>query len=210
MKKKNIIICLVIIALLVGIALILDNSTSKYEGYWCKYEETATIVVLLSKNNTEAQRKAVEAKIETFENIRTTAFYSKEDYADKLGGDPNEMDIHDSYVITLDTMDSIGTYIEELEQIKGVASAEQSYAKMNLSLFNIKKWGKYTFADSDEATTDDLETGTYKMKKGIITFTPDDKNAEKRILYTKDGYLCGDAGCNQIYAKSDSTCSSSK
>ena len=33
MKKKTIIICLITIALLVAIALVLDNKTSKYEGY---------------------------------------------------------------------------------------------------------------------------------------------------------------------------------
>ena len=99
MKKKTIIICLITIALLVAIALVLDNKTSKYEGYWCKYEETATIVVLLSKNNTEDQRKAVEAKIETFENIRTTAFYSKEDYADEI----KEMD--DRFSVIVDNWD---------------------------------------------------------------------------------------------------------
>jgi hypothetical protein len=105
-------------------------------------------------------------------------------------------------------MDSIGTYIEELKQMSGVETAEQNYAKSNMSLFNIKPWGKYTYTDSDEATTADLEHGKYKKKKGVITFTPKTENGKVKLLYIKDEYLCGDAACTQIYARSNSTCTS--
>lgn len=201
MKKKLLILTIIVLS------LCLTGCSNEYEGYWCKYDESSTIVVLLNKNYKETEKNKVQTKIDTFENVKSVSFYSKEDYAQEIGGDPNEMDIYDTFVVTLDTMDSIGTYIEELEKIPGVASAEQSYAKSNLSLYNIKSWGKYTFTDSDEATTADLETGKYKMKKGVITFTPDDKEKETKILYTKDGFLCGDAGCSKIYARSNSTCS---
>lgn len=210
MKKKTIIIVIIIVLILITGSIIFNQTQNKYEGYWCKYDESSTIVILLERDFTSQDKKNIEAKIDEFDNVKALTFYSREEYANKIGANADEMDIYDSYVITLDTMDSIGTYIEELGKLSGVKSAEQSYAKMNVSLYNIKDWGKYTYANSDEATTEDLEYGTFKMNKGIITFTPEEENAETKILYTKDGYLCGDAACTKIYARSNSSCSSSE
>lgn len=200
MKKK-----LLIITLILSI-LILGGCGNKYQGYWCKYNEISTIVVLLEKNHTKADRQALESKFETFENVASVSYNSREDYANELGEDPNSIDIYDTYVIVLDSMDSIGTYIEEIEIMSGVNKAEQSYAKANFSLYNIKRFGKYTYTNSDEATEADLEEGKYKKKNGVITFTPKNKDGKTKLLYIKDNYLCGDADCSEIYAKSNSTC----
>lgn len=189
--------------------LALCGCGNKYKGYWCNYDETATIVVLLDKNNNESDRKKIEEKIEKFDNVSSSNFYSRDDYANELGGNVEDLDIYDTYVILFSSMDSIGTYVDELSEMSGVKSAEQSNAKTNMSLYNIKSFGKYTFTDSDEATESDLETGKYKTKKGVITFTPD-KDGKTKLLYIKDGLLCGDAECNQIFAKSTETCSSPK
>lgn len=194
---------LVLILMMIG----LSGCGNKYKGYWCSYDETATIVVLMERDNTEKQRKAVEEKISNFINVSSSNYYSREDYANELGGDVNDLDIYDTFVILFDSMDSIGTYIKELQEMKGVRSAEQSNAKTNMSLYNIKSWNKYSYTNSDEATAKDLEVGKYKMKKGVITFTPDGDGAT-RLLYIKDGLLCGDADCNKIYARSTETCSS--
>ncbi len=210
-KKYKITLIIILILIVAGIIYNIYNQThNKYEGYWCKYDETSTIVVLLDNDISEKAKKAVENKIEGFENVISLNYYSREDYAKIIGIDINETEIYASFIITLDTMDHIGTYIEELSSLSGVKSAEQSYAKMNISLYNIKDWGKYTYTDSDEATEADLEYGTFKMKKGVITFTPEEDNNETKILYTKDGYLCGDAACTKIYARSNSTCSSNE
>ena len=96
--------------------------------------------------------------------------------------------------------------VDELAELDGVFVALQSNAKTNISLYNIKKNGQYTFTDSDEALESDLVKGKYKIKTGVITFTPDMKDAKTKLLYIKDGHLCGDVECTQIYAKSDSTC----
>ena len=162
--------------------------------------------MLLNTNHKQSDREKIQAKIDTFEHVTSVEFISREDYAADLGEDPNKIDIYDTYRISLSTMDSIGTYIYDLNQMSGVLRAEQNYAKSDLSLFNIKAWGKYTYTDSDEATTADLEYGKYKMKKGVLTFTPESKNGEVKLLYTKDGYLCGDASCTEIYSRSNSTC----
>lgn len=201
MKK----ICQTIILMLLAVTL--SGCGNEYKGYWCNYEETSTIVVLLKEKYKDSDKEKIEAKIETFENVESMAFYTKEDYAAQLGENPDNLDIYDTYVIHFDSVDSIGTYIEELETLRGVASAEQSNAKTNISIYNIKSWGKYTYTNSDEATDADLETGKYKMKKGVITFTPEDDEAEEKLLYTKDGHLCGNADCSIIYARSNKTCS---
>ncbi len=193
---------------LVFLTLILGGCNKKYEGYWCNYDETATIVVLLKRDNTDENRKQIESKIESFENVESSNYYSREDYAAELGEDIDNLDINDTFVILFNSIDSIGTYVEELEALEGVASAEQSNAKTNIALYNLMGWGKYTFTNSDEAEEADLETGKYKLKKGVITFTPDKEDAKTRLLYTKDGLLCGDADCTEIFARSNKTCSS--
>lgn len=210
MKNKRKILLIIVVLIIIAVGIKYKQNQNKYEGYWCKYDETSTIVVLLENDIAEKSKKAVENKIDDFENVISLNYYSREDYANIIGIDINETEIYASFIITLDTMDHIGTYIEELSSLTGVKSAEQSYAKMNISLYNIKDWGKYTYTNSDEATETDLEYGTFKIKKGIITFTPEEDNAETKILYTKDGYLCGDAACTKIYARSNSTCSANE
>lgn len=199
MKKK------LYISIILILTLFLTGCGNNYQGYWCNYDETATIVVLLNRNNTEKERTKIEAKIDTFENVESSNYYSREDYAEELGENINDLDIYDTYVILFSSMDSIGTYIDELNSMKGVKNAEQSNAKTNLSLYNLKSWGKYTYAESDEALEEDIETGKYKIKNGVITFTPD-KKGKTRLLYTKSGLLCKDADCQEIYAKSNATC----
>lgn len=196
-----------IIILLITVIL-LSGCNNKYQGYWCRYEETATIVVLLENDNTSTQRKNIEEIVGNYENLDSINYYSREDYANELGQDVENMDIYDTYVLTFNTMDSIGTYIEELKEVSGVKEATQSNAKSNISLYNIQKKNKYEFTDSDEAKEEDIIKGKYKIKNGVITFTPNDKTKSTTLLYIKDEYLCEDADCNKIFAKSDETCSS--
>lgn len=193
------------ILLLFTIAMLMTGCGNKYKGYWCNYEETSTILVLLEHDNTAKDREAIEAKIASFENVASSNYYSREDYAEEIGENTDNLDIYATYFIVFSSMDSIGTYVKELQELSGVKSAEQNSAKSNMSLYNIKSWGKYTYTNSDEATEKDLETGKYKIKRGVISFTPKG-DGETKLLYTKNGLICGDAECNKIYAKSTSTC----
>lgn len=204
MKKSGYIVILIILGLLLG------GCGNKYKGYWCNYNEAVTIVVLMERDKTDKDLEALRKKVEEFDNVDSTNYYSREDYVEQLGGDIENMDIYDTFIVSFTSMDSIGTYIEEINKMSGVLSAEQSSAKKDISLYNLKKGGKYTFTNSDEALEEDLETGKYKIKKGVITFTPDNEEIDSKILYTKDGLLCADTECNKIFAKSNETCSSSQ
>ncbi len=200
MKKKIYTILLIIMT------IFLTGCSNDYKGYWCTYDETATIVVLFKDGYKEKDKQAIADKIASYENVESSTFYTKDDYASQMGQDPNNMDIYETYIVTFDSMDKIGTYVEELGKMSGVLKAEQSYAKNNIMLYNIESFGKYTFTNSDEATEKDLETGKYKEKNGVIIFTPDNKELQTKMLYPKDQYLCGDAACTKIYAKSNATC----
>ena len=46
---------------------------------------------------------------------------------------------------------------------------------------------------------EDLIEGKYKEKKGVITFKPNNKKEETKVLYIKDGHLCADAACKKVY-----------
>ncbi len=204
MKKKLYTIVLILMTIL------LTGCNDEYKGYWCTYDETATIVVLFKDGYKDADRQAVENKVASYDNVESSTFYTKDDYASQMGLDPNTMDIHETYIVTFNSMEAIGTYVEQLNKMNGVLKAEQSYAKNNIALYNIQGFGKYTFTNSDEAKEEDLETGKYKEKNGVIIFTPDNKDLQQKMLYPKDDYLCGDAACNKIYAKSNSTCTTEK
>jgi hypothetical protein len=192
--------------LLIIMTLFLTGCGNEYKGYWCTYEEKATIVVQFKDNYKEADRKAVEDKVATYDNVDSTNFHTKEDYANLLGQDPNQMDIHEVLIVTFDSMDAIGTYVEQLNKMNGVHKAEQSYAKHNIAIYNIQGFNKYTFTNSDEAEEKDLEKGKVKEKDGVLVFSPEDDTKETKMLYPKGKYLCGDAACKKIYAKSNATC----
>lgn len=198
MKKifNIIILCLV--------AILLTGCNNKYVGYWCKYNETATIVVLLNDNITEEQKTNIENKAAEFDDLSATNYYSKEDYQESINASG---EIYATYVLSFTSLDAITTYIEELKELPGVKDAIQSNAKNNMSLYELKKNGKYTYKDSDEANKEDIISGKYKIRKGIIRFTPD-KGDKVRILYIKNDRLCEDTDCNKIYSSGKDNCSS--
>jgi len=201
--KKNI----KILALLIILPIILTGCGNKYKGYWCNYKELSTIVVQLKDDHTDADVEAIQKKAATYDNVSSTNYITREDYAKEQGISIDDLDIHDTFVIYFSSMDSIGTYIDEIEELDGILEVDQNYAKANISLYNLKSWGKYTFTDSDESNEEDLEKGTYRIKDGVITFTPSDSKTSTKLLYIKDNHLCGDPDCNEIYAESTDTCS---
>lgn len=192
--------------LLIITILLISGCGPKYKGYWCRYQETSTIVVLLNKDHTENQKNKISQVINKFEDIDSLNFYTREDYANEIGGNVNDMDIYDTYVVTFSSNNSIGTYIDELTKLKGVKEAKQSNAKTDISLYHIYSGRKYTYTNSDEANEEDLITGTYKEKDGVLTFIPDNTKLKTKMLYIKDGLICDDAQCKNIYFKSDDKC----
>ena len=200
MKKK------LYTTLLIIMTLFLTGCGNEYKGYWCTYDETATIVVLFKDGYKTSDKQAVEDKVATYDNVESSTFYTKDDYASQMGLDPNQMDIYETYIVTFDSMESIGTYVEQLNKMSGVLKAVQSYAKNNIAIYNIQDFNKYTFTNSDEAEEKDLEKGKVKEKDGVLVFTPSDDSKETKMLYPKGKYLCGDAACKKIYAKSNATC----
>lgn len=194
------------IAITAAIVFFVLQSNKEYLGYWCKYKETATIVVLLKDDYTQKQKTTIEDKIKSYSDIEAISTFSKEEYANQIGEDANEMDIHDAIVATFSSMNAIGTYIEEIKKMDGVLGTEQSYAKNNINLYNLKKHGKYTYADSDEALKEDIINGKYKEKNGVLTFKPEGKNKKEILLYYRDGILCEDAACSKLFFRSDKNC----
>ena len=209
MKKKNRGIELKKVFSLLGLlllVLLVTGCNNKYVGYWCKYNETATIVVLLNDDITEEQKNNIEETAKNYENISGVNYYSKDDY--KEVADIKDNDIFASFVFTFNSFDSVTTYVEEFKKMPGVKEATQSNAKNNMSLYELKSNGKYSYSNSDEALKKDIEKGKYKIEKGIIRFTPDKDGSDTHLLYTKNNRLCEDTDCNKIYSKGKENCSS--
>lgn len=205
-NKKLLLFIIIVGIFLIICALIFRWQTNKkYQGYWCSYVEHSSIVVQLKDGHTKENDEDLLSKVENFNNVISSSYYAKEDYEEELGPNP---DLNDAYVITFSSLDSIGTYIEELNKLDYVLKAEQNTAKTDIALYNIQKSSKYTFTNSDAAEEKDLETGKYKIKKGVIIFTPNNKELESKMLYIKADHLCSDPECSRVFAASDSTCGS--
>ena len=198
MKKIKILVIVLLLIFLTG-------CNNKYTGFWCKYNETATIVILLNDNITAEERTKIEEKGASFENLASSNYYSKDDYKEQL---KTNDEIFATYVFSFTSHDSIGSYIDELKNMSGVKEAKQSSAKNNMSLYELKSNGTYTYKDSDEASKNDIQTGKYKIEKGIIKLTPDKDKSKTILLYTKNDRLCEDTDCNKIYSHGKDNCSS--
>lgn len=212
-KKKYIdnhvgaIVTIIIIAIAIGATVFFYTRSQKdFEGYWCNYEELSQIQVLLKDGYTSKQKKAIEDKINKFDDLESATFFSKDEYAASIGADSSNMDLYDAIIVTLSSVDTIGTYRDELKKMAGVHDATQMRAKSNVKLYNIEPKRKYTFKDSDEALEEDIIRGTYKEKKGVLTFTPEDKSKQQTMLYYKNGLLCEDSACTVIFFKSTDSC----
>ena len=195
--------------MLVLICILLSGcGESEFVGYWCRYDETSIVTVMLDDNLSDADATKIKEKLTEYGDVSNFATYTKEDYAKLTGLNAAEMDIYATYVVSYTSNDYIGTLVNELNEMSGVHEAIQASAKNNLLLYNLQKDGKYTFTNSDEATSDDYIKGKYKLKNGVITFTDDSKKTT--LLYTKNGYLCIDADCNKIFFKSNENCEALK
>ena len=196
----------IIVGILLSLCLLLTGCGNKYEGYWCKYSETATVVVLLEDDITSEEKTKLENVFNGYDNLLAFSFFDKESYKDIIGDDAAE--IYDSYFVSFNSTDGVGTYIDELQKMGGVKEASQNSAKTNFELYHLDKKKKYTFSNSDEALESDIVKGTYKIKKGVITFTPEGEDKTNSMLYIKGEHLCGNPECTIVFAKSNSTCSS--
>jgi hypothetical protein len=193
--------------ILLATILLLTGCGKKYIGYWCNYDEAAVITVLMKDGYTENDKTKIEKVLNDYENIDSINFISKEDYAAQMGQSPEDIDIYANFIVSFDSVDNIGTYVEELSKMSGVLEAKQSFAKTGITIYNLEKGHKYTYTNSDEATDNDKVTGKYQEKNGVITLTPDD-GGKTTLLYIKDKYLCADADCQEIFTSSDEKCSS--
>lgn len=195
MKKiiKYIFIC--------SILFMLSGCTKKeYVGHWCNYEETGTIIVLLDHEISSSNKDNIEDIINTYQDINTYDFISKEDLASTTSVDINT--VYDTYFIYFENTDSIDDALITLQNTKGIYSATKENIKSNVSLYNLKNDNTFEY---QEAIGDEelIIKGKYKIKDNKIEFKSEEK---VNNLYLKDSFICKDETCNKIYVKTDASC----
>lgn len=176
-------------------------NTKEYSGYWCSYEESGMIIVLLNQDITEKQKNSVEDTINLYPNMSTYDFISKEDL---LMNSTDENPVaYDTYFIYFSSATNIDEALVNLQKEEGVYSATKESAKSNVALYNLKKDKTFTYTDSLEEDLGTKVEGKYKIKKNEIVFTSDE---EVSSLYLKDDYVCQDETCTKFFIKTDAFC----
>lgn len=190
----------IMVSVILVFVIFLAGCGNKYEGYWCRYTENASIVILLDDNITAEENDELIKTITSYDNLLSYTYYDKSIFDEEI------TDIYNSYFVSFDSTDGVTSYIEQIVKLPGVLDATQNSAKTDFEFYHLDRNNKYTFANSDEALEEDIISGKYKIKNGVITFTPNDSDNTK-MLYIKDDHLCSDAQCTLIFAKSNEKCS---
>lgn len=195
MKKLKLLFILICLIFLSGC------DKKDYIGYWCSYEETGTIIVLLDQNITEKEKNNLEDIINTYEDMTTYDFISKENLAQDNNSDISS--IYDTYFIYFNSTETIDEALLTIQSTKGVFSATKENIKSNIAFYNLDKNKKFTYKDNIDNEDGIKISGKYKVKDNKITF----KSAEKvNDLYIKDGFICGDENCDKIFTKTNELC----
>lgn len=172
----------------------------EYVGYWCKYEETGTIIVTLNENNTSAERAAIEKVIGNFNGLSSYDFMDKETFANETG---EEGEAYDTYFIYFLDNTTIDEALMSLQKLSGVKNVEKNNIKTNVSLYEFIDSKKYKYQDSLGIEEKYNVTGTYKINDKVLNLT---SPTNTTTLYIKDDYLCADSACNTIYTRTNEYC----
>lgn len=185
---------------LIVIIMCFGCSNKDYDGYWCKYQETGTIVVLLD-NASDKAKTTINQTIESLEGLQNYDFVSKEDFKSNLD-DSSNIEVYDTYFIYFDSINAIDDNIIKLSSLEGVKSATKNNIKSNVTLYHLDN-NKYTLKNTTDKTSDNEEEGKFSIKDNEITLN---SNGTISTLFIKDEYLCSDESCNTIYRKSNELC----
>lgn len=146
--------CITITLILVAVSILLSANVNKFTS---DIEKDVTIVVYIEKDTTEEQRKIIENKINSFDNIESVTFLSKEDIrkdmskdSEGLGTILGEYDetnnpLLDEYLVKVKDTENIGktaNEIKELEKINSVKYGEGMVEEL-VKIFDVVK--KITF-----------------------------------------------------------------
>ena len=74
--------------------MLLTGCGNKYEGYWCRYADTATIVILLDDNITTSEKDELIKTITSYDNLLSYTYY------DKTIFDEPQDEIYNSYFVS--------------------------------------------------------------------------------------------------------------
>ena len=184
----------------ITLLLLTGCGNKKYVGYWCKYEETGTIIVTLNEDNTKKQRESIEKVISNFTGLSSYDYVPKENFTAESTTDGEAFDTYFIYFMDTTTIDE---HTMALEKLDGVKKVEENNVKTNVSLYQFVDSKNYKFQDGIGVEDDLKVKGTYKINENAIQLT---SPANTTTLYIKNDYLCADTACNIIYTKTDDKC----
>ena len=172
----------------------------QYVGYWCNFEEKETIRIEMKENYSTSNKKKIEKLIGNFAGLVSYDFIPGSEFSDSADGDAA-----DTFLIYFDSYDLIDEYVITIDGLNGVDEVYKDSIKTNVSLYEFVNGRKFKLQDALGIDEDLKVSGTYKIKDDTIEVN---RSTKTDVLYIKNGYLCGDSGCNMIYSKTDNMCNS--
>ena len=176
MKRVKILIVLFALILLCGC----DN---KFHGTWCKYNDVATTLIVLTEDVNDNQITEITNYIKKIENLKSFDIIDKIEDASKM------------ITIYYKNEDNISEYENKLKTFGGINKVKSTRVNEVVDKLVVKKQD-YTLGRSLNNLTANEMSGKYKIENDTLIL---DDNIK---FYYKNKYLCYDKDCNDVLTKS--------
>ncbi len=176
MKRVRILVLIFALIMLCGC----DN---KFQGTWCKYNDVATTLVILTNDISDNQIKEITNYINKIENLKSYDIIDKIEDASKM------------ITIYYKNDDNILEYEKMIKTFTGIDSVKSTKVNEVVDKLVVKK-EDYTLGRSLNNLTANEMSGKYKIENDELLLDDGVK------FYYKNKYLCYDEYCNSVLTKS--------
>lgn len=169
--------------ILIFALIILCGCDNKFQGTWCKYNDVATTLIVLTNDVSEDQINKITDYIKKIENLKSYDIIDKIEEASKM------------ITVYYKNEDNISEYESKIKTFDGINTVKSTRVNEVVDKLVVKKQD-YTLGRSLNNLTANEMSGKYKIEDNTLIL---DDNVK---FYYKNKYLCYDKECNNVLTKS--------
>lgn len=169
--------------ILIFALIILCGCDNKFQGTWCKYNDVATTLIVLTNDVSEDQINKITDYIKKIENLKSYDIIDKIEEASKM------------ITVYYKNEDNISEYESKIKTFDGINTVKSTRVNEVVVKLVVKKQD-YTLGRSLNNLTANEMSGKYKIEDNTLIL---DDNVK---FYYKNKYLCYDKECNNVLTKS--------